>query len=378
MSKTKILATIGTRPEIIKMAPVIKELRERHDEFTLRILFTAQHRDMLDQMASFFDIQCDVDLDLMKADQQLGELTARMLTDLTAVLQREAPDIVLAQGDTTTVMVTALACFYLKLPFGHVEAGLRTVDKYNPFPEEINRRLVSQLADLHFAPTDRDRDALLAENVPSDAIEVTGNTVVDTILDVAKRDIPMPVTIPPDRQLVLLTMHRRESFGEGIAAVFEAVRELARARPNAHIVYPVHPNPNVRSTAQRMLSDIANVSLIDPVAYGQFVALMKNATLILTDSGGIQEEAPSLDVPVLVLRNVTERAQAIESGLARLVGTDKAAILHNARELLDDPAARRKMTAPPNPFGDGRAATRIADAITRYFAPHQPSVLATP
>ncbi len=305
------------------MAPVIDALRGRADEFELRVLFTAQHRDLLDQMATFFDIQCDVDLDLMRADQQLGELTARMLTQLTAVLTEETPDIVLAQGDTTTVMVTSLACFYLKLPFGHVEAGLRTDDKYNPFPEEINRRLVSQLADLHFAPTTRDRAALLAENVPETSIKVTGNTVVDTVLEVAKREIAMPVVVAPDQALVLLTMHRRESFGHKIESVFQAVHELAAARPHVKIVYPVHPNPNVQKTAHRMLSATDNVSLIDPVGYGEFVALMKNATLILTDSGGIQEEAPSLNVPVLVLRDVTERAQAVESGLARLVGTDK-------------------------------------------------------
>ena len=369
VSQIKTLITVGTRPEIIKMAPVITELRARPDQFDVRILFTAQHRDMLDQMASFFAITSDIDLDLMRADQQLGELTARMLSRMHEVLQDEQPDMVLAQGDTTTVMVTALACFYLKLPFGHVEAGLRTIDKYNPFPEEINRRLVAQLADLHFAPTDRDRSALLAENVPVSSIHVTGNTVVDAVLDVAQRAIPLPPAVSAADELVLLTMHRRESFGEKLESVFDAIREIAARRPQANIVYPVHPNPNVRRTAHRMLADQKNIQLLDPVPYGEFVALMKHATLILTDSGGIQEEAPSLKVPVLVLRDVTERTQAVESGLARLVGTDRRAIVANALELLNDDAARSKMTDVPNPFGDGRAAQRIADVIAGFSAP---------
>ncbi len=244
---------------------------------------------------------------------------------------------------------------------------MRTADKRNPFPEEINRRLAGQLADLHFAPTDREREALLAEQVPSAAIVTTGNTVVDAVLSTAARDLPLPVSLDAGAEMVLVTVHRRESFGQKIRNIFAAVREVAERRPATRVVYPVHPNPNVRQTAHDMLGDVSNVHLLPPVDYGEFIALMKRATLILTDSGGIQEEAPSLQVPVLVLRDVTERPQAVECGLARLVGTDTATIVQHAMGLLEHPEARQRMTQNANPFGDGRAASRIADAITTYL-----------
>jgi len=367
MTPIKVLVSIGTRPEMIKMAPVVQELRGRRDQFSVRVLFTAQHRDMLDQMAAFFGIRGDIDLDIMTENQTLSSVTARIMDRMHAVLEAERPDIVLAQGDTTTVMVTALACYYLHIPFGHVEAGMRTADKRNPFPEEINRRLAGQLADLHFAPTDREREALLAEQVPSAAIVTTGNTVVDAVLSTAARDLPLPVSLDAGAEMVLVTVHRRESFGQKIRNIFAAVREVAERRPATRVVYPVHPNPNVRQTAHDMLGDVSNVHLLPPVDYGEFIALMKRATLILTDSGGIQEEAPSLQVPVLVLRDVTERPQAVECGLARLVGTDTATIVQHAMGLLEHPEARQRMTQNANPFGDGRAASRIADAITTYL-----------
>jgi UDP-N-acetylglucosamine 2-epimerase (non-hydrolysing) len=367
MTPIKVLASVGTRPEMIKMAPVVHELRSRQDQFTVRVLFTAQHRDMLDQMASFFGIKGDIDLNIMTQNQTLSSVTARIMERMHTVLETERPDIVLAQGDTTTVMVTALACYYLHIPFGHVEAGMRTADKHNPFPEEINRRLAGQLADLHFAPTDREREALVAEQVPCDTIVVTGNTVVDAVLGTAARDLPLPITMEPGQDLVLVTVHRRESFGQKIRNIFAAVREVAERRPTTRVVYPVHPNPNVRQAAHDMLGDIENVRLLPPVDYGSFIALMKHATLILTDSGGIQEEAPSLRVPVLVLRDVTERPQAVECGLARLVGTDTGTIVREALELLEHPEVRARMTQTANPFGDGRASGRIATAIADYL-----------
>ncbi len=371
--RPKILASIGTRPEMIKMAPVITELRSRSAQVDLVVLFTTQHREMLDQMAQFFGVQGDIDLDTMTEDQSLGQLTSRILSRMEPVLQAERPDMVLGQGDTTTVMATALACYYLKIPFGHVEAGLRTPSKFNPFPEELNRRLVSQLADLHFVPTEVEQQVLKEEHVPDSAIVVTGNTAVDAVLQIAERDLPAPTVVDPFKDLIVMTVHRRESLGEKILDIFAAVKEIADRRPDVQIVYPVHPNPNVRRVAYETLDGLENVNLIEPLDYGQFVALMRRATVILTDSGGIQEEAPSLGVPVLVLREVTERHQAVTAGLARLVGTNHRRIVENTLELLANPELRSEMMKPPNPFGDGKAAKRIADAVVEFVIQEGPS-----
>ena len=357
-----VLVVIGTRPELIKLAPVVASLKARPDGLRVRVLFTGQHRDLLDQMAAFFGIQCDVDLQVMRPGQQLPELTARMVTGLDEVLAAETPDAVLAQGDTTSVLCAALACFYRRIPFGHVEAGLRTDTLFSPFPEEGNRRLVGRLATWHFAPTATARGRLLAEGIPDAAVFAVGNTIVDAIQSVAARDLPLPFPVP-DGPLALVTLHRRESFGAPVRRVFGALRTLLAEHPDLTLVYPVHPNPNVRGPAHAALGDLPNARLVEPLGYGDFVALMKRATLLLSDSGGVQEEAPSLGVPLLVLRESTERPEGIEAGVALLVGTDPDVILREARRLLSDPDARAAMRSASNPYGDGHAADRIAAVV---------------
>lgn len=369
----KILCVFGTRPEAIKLAPVVLELRSRA-EFQVSVCVTAQHREMLDQVLETFAIRPDYDLGIMRPGQDLFELTARCLTGLRDVLEKEQPAWVVVQGDTTTVLAAALAAFYLGLRVAHVEAGLRTFDKRRPFPEEINRRLASHVADLHFAPTETARRNLRSEGVPDESIFVTGNTVVDALLYVREKyrgRWPAPPGMralsskeAPGKRLVLVTGHRRESFGPGFERICEALRRIAE-RPDVEVVYPVHLNPNVHGPVFRILGNSPNVQLLEPAPYVPFVGLMESAFLILTDSGGIQEEAPSLGKPVLVMREVTERPEAVEAGTVRLVGTDVERIVSAVGELLDDPAAYQRMSRAHNPYGDGQAAGRIANILLR-------------
>lgn len=356
-----MLIVVGTRPEAVKMAPVVHALRAT-SWAEVRVLATAQHREMLDQILEFFAITPDRDLDLMRPGQSLADLTARMVSALDGVLADERPDHVLAQGDTTTVLVTALCAFYRRVPFGHVEAGLRTGDKSQPFPEEMNRALAARLADVHFAPTLRARENLLREGVPAKTIHVVGNTAIDALLWTAAR-VEASEFVPKDgTRLVLVTAHRREHFGPAFESVCRALRALAD-RGDVTLLYPVHPNPNVRDVAHRLLGDHPRITLTEPLGYPAMVAAMKASTLVLTDSGGIQEEAPSLGKPVLVLRHTTERPEGIDAGAALLVGTDPERILTAAHRLLDDPAAYRRMATIRNPYGDGTAAHSIATLL---------------
>lgn len=364
-----VLSVIGTRPEAIKMAPVVQELASHSARVRSVVCVTAQHRTMLDQVLECFAIQPDYDLNVMRADQTLSEMTADLLRGIDSVLAQVRPDWVLAQGDTTTVFAAALAAHYHQVRFGHVEAGLRTGERYQPFPEEINRRLADALASLHFAPTERCRQALLKEGYPADDILVTGNTVIDALLEVAAQPYDWSAgplaAIPNDHRIVLVTAHRRESFGAPLREICMAVRDLAcQFRSEAvDFVYPVHLNPHVRQPVNEILAGLPNVHLLAPLDYVSFVHLMKRSTLILTDSGGIQEEAPSLGVPVLVMRNVTERPEGIEAGVVRLVGVTRAGIVEAAGLLLRDPPLHRAMSARANPYGDGHAASRIVAAL---------------
>jgi len=367
-ARLRVLCVIGTRPEAIKMAPVILALRERAERFRTRVVLTAQHREMSDQVLALFRIRPDHDLNLMKPEQTLFDTTAGLVKGLEGVYRAERPDLVLVQGDTTTTFVGALAAFYLGIRVGHVEAGLRTADKANPFPEEINRRLASHVADFHFAPTETARRALLAEGVSREAIWVTGNTVIDALMQTAralpKRALAGVPGLDPARRVVLVTAHRRENWGEPLEQICLALRDLARAfLADAQVVFPVHPNPKVRRVATRVLGREPNVLLLPPLEYRPFVALMQRSTLILTDSGGVQEEAPSLGKPVLVMRRKTERPEAVRAGTVRLVGTDRARIVAEAARLLTDARAYRAMARRKNPYGDGKAAGRIVRVL---------------
>lgn len=372
MNPLKVLFVFGTRPEAVKLCPLVLAMRAR-PEFRVRVCVTAQHREMLDAMLERFGVEADDDLDVMEPNQPLSLLTARILERLDAVLVRESPDLVLVQGDTTTTMAGALAAFYRRIPVGHVEAGLRTGDLEQPFPEEANRVLAGRLATLHFAPTPRAAENLRREGVREDRIFITGNTGIDALLYTRERleraewpgyaaDVPRE-----GRKLVLMTAHRRESFGEGFLRICEGVRRIA-ARGDAEIVYPVHPNPNVRGVVERELGGVERVHLIEPLDYVPFVDLMRRADILLTDSGGVQEEGPSFGKPVLVMRDKTERQEAVEAGAAILVGTDPERIAREAGRLLDSDAAREPFTRVRNPFGDGRASLRIIDAILSFFA----------
>jgi UDP-N-acetylglucosamine 2-epimerase (non-hydrolysing) len=366
----RVLTVLGTRPEAVKMAPVIRQLHQT-EGVQSRVCVTAQHREMLDQVLALFEIKPDIDLDLMRPDQSLAALSAAIFTGLDPVIRAEQPDWLLIQGDTTTVMIAAILAYYHRIRIGHVEAGLRTWDKWQPFPEEINRKVAGVLADLHFAPTEKARSNLLAEGIPEDHIVVTGNPVIDALLQVAERAYqptsPPLSEIPDDRKVILVTAHRRENFGEPFERIFGAIRDLAAGYlDKVHIVYPVHLNPNVQEPARRILAELPNVSLIEPLDYLPMVYWMKRATIILTDSGGLQEEAPALGTPVLVLRERTERPEALEAGTAKLVGSDPERILSEARGLLDDPKAHRAMAQATNPFGDGHAAERIVQALVDH------------
>lgn len=354
----RIVCVVGTRPEVIKMAPVILALRGA-PWAQVRVLATAQHREMLDEALELFGIVPDLDLGIMRPGQQLADLTSRLVAALDAALEAEQPAAVLAQGDTTTVLAAALVAFYRRIPFIHVEAGLRTGDMDNPFPEEMNRVLASRLAALHFAPTERAREALMREGVGEKNIFVTGNTVIDALLAVTEMKVPHGLALPEGRRIVLLTAHRRENFGLPLAEIYGAVAELACRHPDLHFVYPVHPNPNVSGPAHEMLGNTAGVTLCPPLEYGRLVTLLQQSWLVLTDSGGLQEEAPALGKPVLVLREETERPEALAAGVARLVGHDRARILESVEELAANPESYRGMAQGVSPYGDGHAAERI-------------------
>ncbi len=359
---------MGTRPEAIKLAPVIQELEKRSREFISKVCVTAQHREMLDPFLKLFKIVPDYDLNIMRPNQTLFDITANVLMGLKRILEAEKPDILLVQGDTTTALAASLASFYLKIKIGHVEAGLRSGDKYNPFPEEINRRLIDHLADLHFAPTERAKKNLLSEGIKDETIFVTGNTVVDAlfmILERAKDNDQPPLPTNPDFRLILVTCHRRESFGEDLRNICQAIRRIVELHPDVEVVYPVHLNPNVQTPVRQILGGVERVHLIDPLDYIPFVQLMNKAYLILTDSGGIQEEAPSLGKPVLVMRNATERPEVLEVGAAKLVGTTVDRIVEETNRLLRDQNLYARMASAPNPYGDGRAAERIVDLLVK-------------
>lgn len=364
----KVLSVFGTRPEAIKMAPVVKELEKHCDKVVSRICVTAQHRQMLDQILSLFNIVPDYDLDLMQPNQTLDQLTARVLTKLTPIIHAEKPDWLLVQGDTTTVMAASLAAFYLGIKVGHVEAGLRTKDKQQPFPEEINRRIASVIADIHFAPTLWAKENLISEGIPSSQVFETGNTVIDALQTAV--NTPYEITKGPlstlswDKKIILVTAHRRENFGQPLENICAALKEIAKRYQNqVHIVYPVHLNPNVQEPVDRLLGNIPNITLLPPLDYLPLVYLMNQSYLVITDSGGIQEEAPGLGKPVLVLREKTERPEGIEAGTVKLVGTDKAKIVAETIHLLNNDVAYTKMSQAINPYGDGRAAQRIVQHL---------------
>ena len=377
MKKKKIMLVFGTRPEAIKMAPLYHALKALSDEFETQLCVTAQHRQMLDQVLKVFEITPDIDLNLMKPGQDLFDVTTGVLHGMRDVLQAHKPDALLVHGDTSTTLAAAMAGFYLGVPVGHVEAGLRTHDLQAPFPEEFNRQVASKLTKWHFAPTDFSRQNLLAERVPEASITVTGNTVIDALFWVLNRidaDAQRSQAIAAflsaqlkfdwrNQRFVLMTGHRRENFGDGFLQICHALKDLAARYPSVQFVYPVHLNPNVQQPVNAILADLSNVHLIAPLDYEPFVYLLKHSHIVLTDSGGIQEEAPSLGKPVLVMRDVTERPEAIEAGTVRLVGADRSRIVANVAELLDNQASYTAMSRAHNPYGDGKACARIVSAL---------------
>lgn len=376
--KIKILITFGTRPEAIKMAPVIQAFKQKQDFFDVKVCVTAQHREMLDQVLDIFEITPDYDLDLMTPGQDLFELSSRILLGMKTVLDKEDFDMVFVHGDTTTSSMVSLSCFYKRIPVAHVEAGLRTNNIYSPWPEEMNRQLTGRIANFHFAPTERARQNLLAESVSDENIFLVGNTVIDSLLWVVNKlckDTELSLRISnklsdlgyslqKGRKIVLITGHRRENFGEGFLSICSAIKELAQQNRDVDFIYPVHLNPNVQKPVNDILSDEENVYLLPPLNYLPFIYLMSNCHLVLTDSGGIQEEAPSLNKPVLVMRDTTERPEAVEVGTARLVGTDKDRILKEVTLLLHDDKAYKQMTGKKNPYGDGRTGEKIVEILS--------------
>jgi len=372
----KVMLVFGTRPEAIKMAPLVKAF-EKSDAFETKVCVTAQHRQMLDQVLDLFEIKPDYDLDIMKPGQNLYEVTSNILLGLKDVFEEVKPDVVLVHGDTTTTLATSLAAFYQKISVGHVEAGLRTGNIYSPWPEEGNRQVTGRLATYHFAPTEESKANLLKENVDLDNVIVTGNTVIDALVSVVSKiesdkalekklqDIVASkgYKVDKDKKLILVTGHRRENFGQGFLNICEALKEVAMKNPDADIVYPVHLNPNVQKPVKELLSDVENVFLIDPLDYEPFVYLMHSSYFILTDSGGIQEEAPSLGKPVLVMRDTTERPEAVKAGTVKLVGTDKEKIIEACQVLFSDEKAYQTMSKSHNPYGDGKACERIVDFL---------------
>lgn len=373
----KTLCVFGTRPEAIKMAPLALAL-SADPRFDARVCVTGQHREMLDQVLDLFAIEPDYDLNIMKPGQDLTDVTASILTGMREVFRQFKPDIVLVHGDTATTLAASLAAYYQQIPVAHVEAGLRTGNPYSPWPEEGNRKLTGALAHIHFAPTEQSRANLLREGIAQESVLVTGNTVIDALLGVVERIQRNPAVhaaaaaptefLDANRKIVLVTGHRRESFGGGFERICQALGEIAQQYPEVDIVYPVHLNPNVRGTVNRLLAGIANIHLIEPLDYLPFVHLMSRAHIILTDSGGIQEEAPSLGKPVLVMRDTTERPEAVAAGTVKLVGTDCSCIVRELNHLLNDPASYRAMSVAHNPYGDGQACKRIIDALLRLDA----------
>lgn len=373
--KPRILVTFGTRPEAIKMFPVVAALRET-GRFDVRVVVTAQHRELLDSVLALADLVPDVDLDLMEPNQSLDALSARLIARFGAVLDQWLPDRVLVHGDTLTTMMASLACYFRRIPVGHVEAGLRSGDIYSPWPEEVNRKVTGVIADLHFAPTETAAAALRAENVDKKSIHVTGNTVIDALL-YAQAKIAADPTLAPaiapfkarfaGKRIIAVTAHRRENFGAGMSQIAQALQTLA-ARDDVAIIYPLHPNPNVGGVMQPALAGLDNIALINPLDYLDFVAMMAASDIVLTDSGGIQEEAPSLGKPVLVMRDTTERPEGVAAGTAKLVGADAAVIVAETSRLLDDPAAYDVMSRAHNPYGDGTASRQIATIIAGAFA----------
>lgn len=365
----KIMMIFGTRPGAIKMAPIITAMRSMPDQFDPIVVVTAQHRRLLDQVLNFFAIEPDFDLNTMQPRESLSERTSKMLHHLDNVINAAQPDMILVVGDASTTLAAGLAGFYHKIPIGHVEAGLRTYDKYEPFPEEINRELTDVLSDLYFAPTTLSRDNLLAENHPTDNIFVTGNTSIDALKYTVRSDYHHPTLdkIPANHRILLLTMQRRENLGTPMRRVFHAVRDVVETNPDVELIYPVHPNPDVVAMANDLLGNRDRIHLVDPLDVLDFHNFAARSTLILTDSGGVQEEAPALDKPVLVLRTKTERPEGVTAGTVRLVGTFPEEIQRAAFELLHDNREYKKMAHAPNPFGDGHAATRILQVIQDYF-----------
>lgn len=365
-AKTKVLILFGTRPEAIKMAPLVMEFKKYNQQFETRVCITGQHREMLNQVITFFDIKVDYDLDVMKPQQNLHSLTATIINDLKEVMEDFRPDYVLVHGDTTTTMAGSIAAFYSGAKVCHIEAGLRTNLKNSPFPEEINRQITTRICDYHFAPTEESKNNLLKENISESNIIVTGNTVIDSLMNSVQKVIQNPSMLSlalneiiGENELILVTGHRRENHGEGFINICEALKEIALKRPNVIIIYPVHLNPNVQIPVRKILEDIPNILLTEPKSYEDFIWLMNKAKLIITDSGGVQEEAPSLGKPVIVLRDTTERPEAVEAGTVLLVGTDKEKIVAETLTLLDDNIKYESMSKLHNPYGDGKACERI-------------------
>ena len=367
----RVLSVFGTRPEAIKMAPVVRALKAHPDVFESMVCVSAQHREMLDQVLSVFQLKADFDLDLMTPGQSPADVVARLLERMPRLLREVQPDVLLVQGDTMTTFAAAFAAYLERIPTAHVEAGLRTGNKYHPFPEEMNRVLTTRLAELHFAPTVRAMETLLLEGIPQQDVLLTGNTVIDALLATVRPNYqfatPALSALDPAHRMALVTTHRRESFGGPLESTCAAVRTLVERFEDLDVVIPVHPNPQVKQVVVRKLCDLQRVHLIEPVDYVEFVNLMARAHIILTDSGGVQEEAPSLGKPVLVLREVTERPEGVEAGTAVIVGTDRDKIVRTASELLTSPEAYAKMANAVSPYGDGRASERIADALRERF-----------
>lgn len=366
--RIKVMTIFGTRPEAIKMAPLVLELKKRPDAFEPIVTVTAQHREMLDQVLDIFNITPDFDLDIMKKKQSLAQITTRALEGLDEVMKDTKPDIVLVHGDTTTTFAASLAAYYNQIAVGHVEAGLRTWDKYSPYPEEMNRQLTGVMADLHFAPTDKSMQNLLEENKPYDRIFVTGNTAIDALKTTVDEAYSSPILDAlGEKRLVLMTAHRRENLGNNMQQMFRAIKRLVETHDDVQVIYPVHLNPVVQQTANEILGEDDRIQLIEPLGVVDFHNFAARSHLIMTDSGGVQEEAPSLGVPVLVLRDTTERPEGIDAGTLKLAGTDEDTIFDLANELLSDDAAHEKMSKASNPYGDGEASRKIADAIAGYF-----------
>ncbi|HKW19003.1 MAG TPA: UDP-N-acetylglucosamine 2-epimerase (non-hydrolyzing) [Terriglobales bacterium] len=379
--KKRVGVVFGTRPDAIKMAPVVFELRKRSKEFEPVVISTGQHRQMLDQVLQVFDVTADIELDLMRHNQSLNSLTCRILAAMDELLETNPLDCVLVQGDTTTAFAASLAAFYRRVPVAHVEAGLRTRNILQPWPEEVNRRLTAGMTQLHFAPTGLARENLLAEAVPEADVVVTGNTVVDSVqklVELQALNYPLPAGVPEDdSQLVLMTSHRRESWGAELENICDAILELTEKFPRIRVIYPVHLNPNVHNTVQAKLGKRDRIHLIAPVDYFEFLSLLRRCYFVLTDSGGVQEEAPIFHKPVLVLRKVTERPEAAMLGMAKVVGTSREAIVSEASRLLSSEFAYRRMTSGDCPYGDGHAAARIATALSRWFAGEAPVLQAS-